>query len=152
MPINCSPVSLSPSSHSLRSSSHRSHSSLDRDDAPRTCECLTQTLSCHGCGAQVGYMIVVPCTRCTSSVFPPQPGSHSSHAGVYHDHLSLLYALFMPSPFISIFIYALLSWLTAHSSPSPPFPQHVPQMVIVLSFTPQKSSRRNVFMSKTSLV
>lgn len=27
---------------------------------PRTCECLTQTLSCHGCGAGIGYMIVAP--------------------------------------------------------------------------------------------
>jgi hypothetical protein len=27
---------------------------------PRTCECLTQTLSCHGCGAGIGYMIVTP--------------------------------------------------------------------------------------------
>lgn len=35
--------------------------------ASRTCECLTQTLWCHGCGASVGYMIVVPCIRCTSS-------------------------------------------------------------------------------------
>jgi hypothetical protein len=33
----------------------------------RTCECLTQTLWCHGCGTGVGYMIVVPCIRCTSS-------------------------------------------------------------------------------------
>ncbi|EEB88242.1 hypothetical protein MPER_14035, partial [Moniliophthora perniciosa FA553] len=27
---------------------------------PRTCECLTQTLCCHGCGSTVGYMIVIP--------------------------------------------------------------------------------------------
>ena len=27
---------------------------------PRTCECLTQTLCCHHCGASVGYMIVLP--------------------------------------------------------------------------------------------
>lgn len=36
--------------------------------ASRTCECLTQTLWCHGCGNSVGYMIVVPCVRCTSSM------------------------------------------------------------------------------------
>ncbi|EIM82625.1 uncharacterized protein STEHIDRAFT_64559 [Stereum hirsutum FP-91666 SS1] len=29
-------------------------------DPPRTCECLTQTLCCHGCGNGVGYMIVIP--------------------------------------------------------------------------------------------
>ncbi|KAI0644571.1 hypothetical protein C8Q79DRAFT_781034 [Trametes meyenii] len=34
----------------------------------RTCECLTQTLCCHGCGNAVGYMIVAPCQRCTSSI------------------------------------------------------------------------------------
>ncbi|EJF55790.1 hypothetical protein DICSQDRAFT_164146 [Dichomitus squalens LYAD-421 SS1] len=34
----------------------------------RTCECLTQTLCCHGCGNAVGYMIVSPCQRCTSSI------------------------------------------------------------------------------------
>ncbi|KAI0371114.1 hypothetical protein BV20DRAFT_922692, partial [Pilatotrama ljubarskyi] len=34
----------------------------------RTCECLTQTLCCHGCGGAVGYMIVAPCARCTSSI------------------------------------------------------------------------------------
>jgi len=27
---------------------------------PRTCECLTQTLCCHGCGTAVGYMVVIP--------------------------------------------------------------------------------------------
>lgn len=36
--------------------------------ASRTCECLTQTLWCHGCGNSIGYMIVVPCIRCTSSM------------------------------------------------------------------------------------
>ncbi|KAF8530459.1 hypothetical protein BU17DRAFT_79235 [Hysterangium stoloniferum] len=36
----------------------------------RTCECLTQTLSCHGCGSSVGYMVVIPCHRCCSSVSP----------------------------------------------------------------------------------
>ena len=36
----------------------------------RTCECLTQTLWCHGCGTAVGYMIVTPCIRCTSSTTP----------------------------------------------------------------------------------
>ncbi|OSX66502.1 hypothetical protein POSPLADRAFT_1043925 [Postia placenta MAD-698-R-SB12] len=34
----------------------------------RSCECLTQTLCCHGCGTPVGYMIVSPCRRCTSSI------------------------------------------------------------------------------------
>jgi len=35
-----------------------------------TCECLTQTLYCHGCGCIIGYMIVTPCVPCTSSSTP----------------------------------------------------------------------------------
>ena len=31
---------------------------------PRTCECLTQSLCCHGCGNTIGYMIVVPVSIC----------------------------------------------------------------------------------------
>lgn len=57
LPLNCSQPSESSSSSKL--TSHR------------TCECLTQSLSCHGCGSPIGYMIVVPCLRCTSSVLHP---------------------------------------------------------------------------------
>ncbi|KAI0253322.1 FAM72 protein-domain-containing protein [Lactifluus subvellereus] len=57
LPVNCSAYSARPNSP-LRQLSERQ---------PRTCECLTQTLCCHGCGTSVGYMIVVPCARCTSS-------------------------------------------------------------------------------------
>ncbi|EUC64211.1 FAM72 protein [Rhizoctonia solani AG-3 Rhs1AP] len=56
---------------------------------PRTCECLTQTLSCHGCGAGIGYMIVTPCTRCTAqqsiSGRPGQPQrTANGHRFVFH--------------------------------------------------------------------
>lgn len=34
----------------------------------RTCNCLTQTLGCNGCGAIVGYNVVSPCVRCTQNV------------------------------------------------------------------------------------
>ncbi|CAE7196729.1 unnamed protein product [Rhizoctonia solani] len=56
---------------------------------PRTCECLTQTLSCHGCGAGIGYMIVSPCTRCTAqqsiSGRPGQPQrTANGHRFVFH--------------------------------------------------------------------
>ena len=77
MPINCSvynPNAVA-ARHSGRSSSTRSYhsgsSGRERDTAPRTCECLTQSLACHGCGSQVGYMIVAPCARCTSTTFSP---------------------------------------------------------------------------------
>ncbi|KAH7339641.1 hypothetical protein B0J17DRAFT_369127 [Rhizoctonia solani] len=56
---------------------------------PRTCECLTQTLSCHGCGAGIGYMIVTPCARCTAqqsiSGRPGQPQrTANGHRFVFH--------------------------------------------------------------------
>lgn len=79
MPVNCSVYNAPAPRHSSRSSAHSSRArssgsgsgGRDREEAPRTCECLTQTLSCHGCGAQVGYMIVSPCSKCTSSTFSP---------------------------------------------------------------------------------
>ncbi|PPQ97383.1 hypothetical protein CVT26_006617 [Gymnopilus dilepis] len=61
LPANCSAYSSNPEvvQTPLASKAHGSS---------RTCECLTQSLCCHTCGTAVGYMIVVPCTRCTSSV------------------------------------------------------------------------------------
>ncbi|KAJ7217943.1 hypothetical protein GGX14DRAFT_438993 [Mycena pura] len=49
----------------------------------RTCECLTQTLCCHGCGSNIGYMIVIPCARCTSSVNHSNRGTNG-HRFVFH--------------------------------------------------------------------
>ncbi|KZT24279.1 hypothetical protein NEOLEDRAFT_1135486 [Neolentinus lepideus HHB14362 ss-1] len=78
IPANCSPweasssSSSSPSSSSASSSTSTSPSSSSNSStggnstpstgrtARRTCECLTQTLRCHGCGAAVGYVIVAP--------------------------------------------------------------------------------------------
>ncbi|EMD37687.1 hypothetical protein CERSUDRAFT_114321 [Gelatoporia subvermispora B] len=77
LPINCSASSagISPSSSAHRSpttpsaqNSHTTPSEFQTRIPGRTCECLTQTLCCHGCGNAVGYMIVVPCYRCTSSI------------------------------------------------------------------------------------
>ena len=68
MPINCSAhaatVETSASAPRARAASI---ASPQDPAAARTCECLTQTLWCHGCGTSVGYMIVTPCHRCTSS-------------------------------------------------------------------------------------
>lgn len=49
----------------------------------RTCDCLTQTLGCYGCGAQVGYNIISPCVRCTNSVMKHQRSSNG-HRTVLH--------------------------------------------------------------------
>ncbi|KAH9952971.1 FAM72 protein-domain-containing protein [Russula dissimulans] len=60
LPVNCSALSSRPPST-------RSSRQEPNEPQPRTCECLTQTLYCHGCGTSIGYMIVVPCARCTNS-------------------------------------------------------------------------------------
>ncbi|KAI0093372.1 hypothetical protein BDY19DRAFT_1045586 [Irpex rosettiformis] len=76
LPVNCSAQSMTaaPSSSTTSTTSRQSPETgavdperAERVPTSRTCECLTQTLWCHGCGASVGYMIVVPCIRCTSS-------------------------------------------------------------------------------------
>jgi hypothetical protein len=51
LPVNCSAYSARPPP---------SIECQLNEQQPRTCECLTQTLCCHGCGTNVGYTIVVP--------------------------------------------------------------------------------------------
>lgn len=76
MPANCGP--LYPATRSNMCSTAPSEPLVER-----TCECLTQTLGCYGCGAQVGYHIVSPCARCTESVTEQQRGSNG-HRTVLH--------------------------------------------------------------------
>ncbi|KAG7446206.1 uncharacterized protein BT62DRAFT_102772 [Guyanagaster necrorhizus] len=78
LPVNCSAYMSSP--EALRPPSYRPPSS---NSSQRTCECLTQTLCCHGCGANVGYMIVIPCNRCTSS-FTSSNRATNGHRFVFH--------------------------------------------------------------------
>ncbi|KDQ53576.1 hypothetical protein JAAARDRAFT_197380 [Jaapia argillacea MUCL 33604] len=91
LPINCSAYSdeidsiragASSSSNSSTLGS-RSHQRKPPSAAPRTCECLTQTLYCHGCGNSVGYMIVIPCMRCTASTSSSNR-STNGHRFVFH--------------------------------------------------------------------
>ncbi|TFK20792.1 hypothetical protein FA15DRAFT_707806 [Coprinopsis marcescibilis] len=79
-PANCSPY-FGSDGQAPASSSRRSSSSTPA----RTCECLTQSLCCHGCGNTVGYMIVVPCTRCTSSINTSNR-STNGHRFVFHSN------------------------------------------------------------------
>ncbi|UZJ53782.1 hypothetical protein CBS101457_003102 [Exobasidium rhododendri] len=55
----------------------------DEPHVERTCNCLTQTLGCYGCGSAVGYHIVSPCQKCTSSVAKHQRNSNG-HRTVLH--------------------------------------------------------------------
>ncbi|TKY85087.1 hypothetical protein EX895_006167 [Sporisorium graminicola] len=61
------------------------HGGMDPNEPPveRTCQCLTQSLGCYGCGAQVGYNIISPCARCTSSVMKHSRSSNG-HRTVLH--------------------------------------------------------------------
>ncbi|CBQ70523.1 conserved hypothetical protein [Sporisorium reilianum SRZ2] len=61
------------------------HGGMDSNEPPveRTCQCLTQSLGCYGCGAQVGYNIISPCARCTSSVMKHSRSSNG-HRTVLH--------------------------------------------------------------------
>ncbi|KAF7361801.1 hypothetical protein MVEN_00524300 [Mycena venus] len=78
LPVNCSaytsnPQALKPPTACPSSSTH----------PLRTCECLTQTLCCHGCGSAIGYMIVIPCARCTSSISATNRATNG-HRFVFH--------------------------------------------------------------------
>jgi len=77
LPVNCSAYSARPPS--LNSSRPRVN-----ERQSRTCECLTQTLCCHGCGSNVGYMIVFPCARCTSSSISATNRVTNGHRFVFH--------------------------------------------------------------------
>ncbi|KAH6913957.1 hypothetical protein BKA70DRAFT_1369366 [Coprinopsis sp. MPI-PUGE-AT-0042] len=78
-PANCSAWSAEAEADEPGSSSRRTSS----PSPTRTCDCLTQTLCCHGCGTAVGYMIVSPCVRCTSSI-ATSSRSTNGHRFVFH--------------------------------------------------------------------
>ncbi|RDB25052.1 Protein FAM72A [Hypsizygus marmoreus] len=80
LPVNCSAYTSNPDALRPRTSCRPNTSS---HIPPRTCECLTQTLCCHGCGATVGYMIVIPCARCTSSITATNRATNG-HRFVFH--------------------------------------------------------------------
>jgi hypothetical protein len=77
LPINCSACSSNPDA--LRAPASRPRF------GNRTCECLTQTLCCHGCGSAVGYMIVVPCNRCTGSMTGNNRATNG-HRFIFHSN------------------------------------------------------------------
>ncbi|GLB37524.1 putative FAM72 protein [Lyophyllum shimeji] len=79
LPVNCSAYTSDPDALRPRASCRPSPSHVP----PRTCECLTQTLCCHGCGATIGYMIVIPCARCTSSITATNRATNG-HRFVFH--------------------------------------------------------------------
>ncbi|KAJ7780551.1 hypothetical protein DFH07DRAFT_901073 [Mycena maculata] len=77
LPINCSAYTSNPNALRPAAACPSSVHPL------RTCECLTQTLCCHGCGSNIGYMIVIPCARCTSSISTTNRATNG-HRFVFH--------------------------------------------------------------------
>ncbi|KAF5393245.1 hypothetical protein D9757_000680 [Collybiopsis confluens] len=76
LPANCSIFTSNPDALKpppCRPSAHPS----------RTCDCLTQTLCCRVCGTTIGYMIVIPCFRCTSSISVNNRATNG-HRFVFH--------------------------------------------------------------------
>ncbi|EPT04453.1 hypothetical protein FOMPIDRAFT_1034660 [Fomitopsis schrenkii] len=85
LPVNCAaytPPSPSPAP-SPTSLSSTSPTSPVFAVAPRTCDCLTQSLNCTTCGAGVGYTIVTPCARCTTSISASQRATNG-HRFVFY--------------------------------------------------------------------
>ncbi|KAJ8592331.1 hypothetical protein M405DRAFT_812897 [Rhizopogon salebrosus TDB-379] len=80
LPVNCSAYTTNPDA--LRPPPCRPSIMAS---PPRTCECLTQTLCCHTCGTAVGYMIVIPCSRCTSSITATNRATNG-HRFVFHSN------------------------------------------------------------------
>ncbi|KAI5890651.1 uncharacterized protein SCHCODRAFT_02632487 [Schizophyllum commune H4-8] len=74
LPVNCSATSTPSTTRPPTNT---------RAQQQRTCECLTQSLCCHGCGNTVGYMIVIPCSRCTSSITANNRATNG-HRFVFH--------------------------------------------------------------------
>ncbi|KAG1878097.1 hypothetical protein DFJ58DRAFT_712705 [Suillus subalutaceus] len=122
LPINCSAYTSNPDA--LRPPPCRPSINAS---PPRTCECLTQTLCCHTCGTAVGYMIVIPCSRCTSSITATNRATNG-HRFVFHSseiHASERYHIPDEPGVIPIEFTApispppLTSAYSALSSPSP---------------------------------
>ncbi|SPC60949.1 uncharacterized protein UHOD_01691 [Ustilago sp. UG-2017b] len=74
------------------------HGGLDSNEPPveRTCECLTQSLGCYGCGAQVGYNIISPCARCTSSVMKHSRSSNGHRTVLHCSEISVRERRYIP--------------------------------------------------------
>ncbi|KAL1695428.1 hypothetical protein GGG16DRAFT_121651 [Schizophyllum commune] len=137
----------------------------------RTCECLTQSLCCHGCGNTVGYMIVIPCSRCTSSITANNRATNG-HRFVFHSmevvgserhyvqdepgvvpydpipvHLALPAHSFMPQP-VSVAIAQRSQTLGNHPFPPRPYvlpaePLPTPPLETEDDFSPPSSASQS---------
>ena len=118
MPVNCSPSSAIDSPYA---SSQANSSDIERFHvSTRTCECLTQTLYCHGCGGSVGYMIVSPCHRCTSSITVTNRTTNGHRFVFYSSEIVACERRYVPgeggirSPVVSLLPVPALSGTSPH--------------------------------------
>ncbi|MBW0571810.1 hypothetical protein O181_111525 [Austropuccinia psidii MF-1] len=72
MPFNCGP--LYPDANDTTG---------DGEQVERTCDCLTQSIGCFGCGNTIGYHIISPCSRCVDSVSKHRRAANG-HRWVFH--------------------------------------------------------------------
>lgn len=61
---------------------------IEEEHVERTCDCLTSSIACHGCGRIVGYHIVAPCTKCTDSVQKHQRSANHHRFVFHHNEVS----------------------------------------------------------------
>ncbi|CAH7688280.1 FAM72 protein-domain-containing protein [Phakopsora pachyrhizi] len=73
MPYNCGPVYQDGHEDNYGSS----------EPVERTCDCLTQSMGCYGCGNTIGYHIICPCSRCVDSVSKHRRAANG-HRWVFH--------------------------------------------------------------------
>lgn len=62
--------------------------SAEEEHIERTCDCLTSSIACHGCGRVVGYHIVAPCLKCTDSVQKHQRSANHHRFVFHHNEVS----------------------------------------------------------------
>ncbi|GAA5820054.1 hypothetical protein JCM11491_003294 [Sporobolomyces phaffii] len=60
----------------------------EEEHVERTCDCLTSSIACHGCGRVVGYHIVAPCSKCTESVQKHQRSANHHRFVFHHNEVS----------------------------------------------------------------
>ncbi|GAA5897473.1 uncharacterized protein JCM6883_006711 [Sporobolomyces salmoneus] len=61
---------------------------MEEEHVERTCDCLTSSIACHGCGRVVGYHIVAPCNKCTESVQKHQRSANHHRFVFHHNEVS----------------------------------------------------------------
>lgn len=57
---------------------------------------MTQTLGCYGCGSSIGYSILSPCSRCTSSVVKHQRSSNGHRTVLHCSEISVRERRYVP--------------------------------------------------------